>query len=68
VFTAEKIDFCFLQKVQTYLRLIQLPVLSGRGDVPSGIKRRGHEAGHSTVSNVNINNSGAIPPLPHPCS
>jgi hypothetical protein len=30
-----------------------------------GVKGRRREAGHSTPSNTEVNNGGAIPPLPH---
>jgi hypothetical protein len=39
-----------------------------RRPLSPGGKRLGHEAGHSNLSDDEIKNGGAIPPLPHTSS
>jgi hypothetical protein len=61
-------DISLLYNVQLALRVIKAPTLRLRGAVSMGVKQRGPETDNLPPYRAEVNNGGAVPPLPHICS
>jgi hypothetical protein len=64
-FPAGAIDFSLLHVVQTGSGADPASYPMGTGALSPGVRRPGREADHSSLSNAEVKNNGAIPPLPH---
>jgi hypothetical protein len=61
-------DFSLLHRVDTGTGAYPASYAVGAGALSPRVKRRRREADHSPPSSIEVNNVGAIPPLPHTSS
>jgi hypothetical protein len=66
-FLARARDFSLFHSVQTasWARQASYTLDKEGGDVSPGVKRYGRETDHLSQSSAQVQNGGAIPPLPH---